>query len=142
VPAETKTATLTVARVVAAISQGDGCMLDCNAPIPKQQEDISTLDNSFKLAIHQVIQSLVASGKLSSRGEPDKVYLYHSATGTAVGAILRWNICNPDGSKDKIIQPIAWDEKDNTWKHRGMPTPRPLYALPKIVATHRKRFLS
>jgi putative DNA primase/helicase len=108
-------------------------MLDCNAPIAKQQEDVHTLHNSFETTLQQIIQALVASGKLSSHRKPDKVYFYQNATGTTIGAVLRWDVQHQDGSKSKIIQPVAWDEKDNTWKHCGMPTPRPLYALPKIV---------
>jgi hypothetical protein len=98
------------------------------------QVDTDTLHHSYHKAVQDVIHSLVTSGKLSSPREPDKVYLYHSATGTIVGAVLRWDVQHQDGSKSKIIQPLSWDNQKQTWEHRGMPTPRPLYRLPQIVA--------
>jgi hypothetical protein len=109
-------------------------MLDCNTPQSKQQEDARTLHSSFETALQQVIQSLVATGKLSSHRKPDKVYFYQNASGTMIGAVLRWDVRQQDGSKSKIIQPLSWDNQKQTWEHRGMPTCRPLYRLPQIVA--------
>jgi putative DNA primase/helicase len=98
------------------------------------QVDTDTLHHSYHKAVQDVIRSLVASGKLSSSREPDKVYLYHSASGTAVGAVLRWDVQHQDGSKSKIIQPLSWNDEKQVWERRGMPTPRPLYRLPQLVA--------
>jgi hypothetical protein len=56
----------------------------------------------------------------------DYEWMYSDANGNDVGYVLRWD--KPDG---KIIRPIAL--YDGSWRLAGMPTPRPLYALPGIL---------
>ena len=73
-----------------------------------------------------------AVAELESRhGERSAAWAYHDATGEAVGAVIRWD--RPDGKKD--IRPVSRDA-DGRWFIGGMPEPRPLYALPEILAAN------
>lgn len=58
---------------------------------------------------------------------PDCRWVYTNADGEPVGEVLRWNI--PGG---KILRPIR--RNGSGWSTGGMPTPRPLYRLPDVIA--------
>ena len=53
-------------------------------------------------------------------------WTYHDATGQPVGVIVRWNHAH-----GKDIKPIS--KHGDGWVHRGMASPRPLYALPDVL---------
>jgi len=56
-------------------------------------------------------------------------WTYHDATGEAAGMILRWK--TPEG---KDIRPVSRRADGSGWVIGGMPTPRPLYRLPDLLA--------
>jgi hypothetical protein len=62
-------------------------------------------------------------------GEPSGVWAYEDAAGEAVGVVSRFH--SSDGSK--TIRPAARDASER-WSIRAMDAPRPLYALPELVA--------
>jgi hypothetical protein len=62
-------------------------------------------------------------------GPRSATWTYHNATGDPVGLVIRWN--RPTGNKE--IRPIRKTKAG--WIMGGMPTPRPLYALPDLLAT-------
>lgn len=64
-----------------------------------------------------------------SRGEPLAKWEYHDADGGIVGIVARWT--TPNG---KTFLPFSLTAA-GTWVCEGMPTPRPLYRLPSILAT-------
>jgi hypothetical protein len=55
-------------------------------------------------------------------------WVYRDAGGEPVGLVLRW-----DGPAGKSIRPVS--KTPAGWIIGGMPTPRPLYALPDLLAT-------
>jgi hypothetical protein len=57
------------------------------------------------------------------------VWTYHNANGEPCGMVIRWNL--PNGGKD--IRPIARTAA-GCWTLRAMSEPRPLYALPDLLA--------
>lgn len=71
-------------------------------------------------------------------GKPTVLYPYHQADGQLIGHVARWDIINPDtGEREKKILPLCYCILDNgkkAWRSAGMPTPRPLYHLPEILA--------
>jgi len=70
-----------------------------------------------------------AVAQLESRhGKPAARWTYHDAGGEPVGLVLRWNLA--DGGKD--IRPVS--KTAGGWGNVGMPEPRPLYALPELLA--------
>ncbi|MEO1511903.1 MAG: DUF3987 domain-containing protein, partial [Planctomycetota bacterium] len=54
-------------------------------------------------------------------------WTYANAAGEPLGVILRWD--TPDG---KNVRPASYN--GSGWTLRGMPSPRPLYALPEVLA--------
>jgi len=58
---------------------------------------------------------------------PDHQWMYHAASGEAVGIVCRWD--RPDG---KEIRPVRRNP-DGTWSIGAMIEPRPLYNLPAIL---------
>lgn len=71
------------------------------------------------------------------RGAPSKAWAYHDAGGQVVGYVLRWNFTGTDGKPDKAILPVCYCDLGDgrrAWCAAGMPTPRPLYRLPDILA--------
>jgi hypothetical protein len=60
-------------------------------------------------------------------GAPSALWTYRDAAGDPVGVVIRWN--REDGSKR--ILPAS--RNGSGWVLRGMPNPRPLYALPELV---------
>jgi hypothetical protein len=62
------------------------------------------------------------------RGPADGRWMYDNATGEQVGAVLRWD---QDDGKKKIL-PLTKSAKG--WRSAHMPTPRPVYRLPELLA--------
>lgn len=54
-------------------------------------------------------------------------WFYHDAQGRAVGLV-----CRAEVPGDKIIRPFIWS--GSAWVPGGMPSPRPLYCLPALLA--------
>ncbi len=57
---------------------------------------------------------------------------YHDADGEVVGLVARWDT-ERDGKREKRILPASRGE-DGLWRFTGMQDPRPLYALPEVLA--------
>jgi hypothetical protein len=77
-------------------------------------------------------------------GEPSRAWAYHDASGQVVGCVLRWDFTNSDGEPDKAILPVCYcdlGDSRRAWRPVGMPTPRPLYRLPDILARPDARVL-
>lgn len=68
--------------------------------------------------------------KVGGGTPPDGIWEYQLATGETVGAVARWNATD---DSDKIIRPIVWNGK--RFIVSGLPTPRPVYRCPVIVAS-------
>ncbi len=71
-------------------------------------------------------------------GKPTQLYPYHQADGALVCYIGRWDSTDPaTGERKKTILPITYcDLPDGKrgWRSAGMPSLRPLYRLPEILA--------
>ncbi len=63
-------------------------------------------------------------------GARSTTWTYHDAGGDPVGLVVRWN--TPTG---KDVRPVSRKADGSGWCIGGMPTPRPLYALPDLLAT-------
>ena len=63
-------------------------------------------------------------------GPRSATWTYHNAAGDPVGLVVRWN--TPTG---KDVRPVSRKADGSGWCIGGMPTPRPLYALPDLLAT-------
>ena len=63
-------------------------------------------------------------------GPRSMTWTYHGAGGDPVGLVVRWN--TPTG---KDVRPVSRKADGSGWIIGGMPTPRPLYALPDLLAT-------
>jgi Protein of unknown function (DUF3987) len=70
-------------------------------------------------------------------GPRSATWTYHDAGGGPVGLMVRWNIpadpTDPESKPSKRILPVSKTPKG--WAVVGMPTPRPLYGLPELLAT-------
>lgn len=68
-------------------------------------------------------------------GPRTTTWTYHNAAGEPVGLVVRWNRPPkvPGGEPGKEIQPVS--KVAGGWANKGMPTPRPLYGLPDLLAT-------
>lgn len=64
------------------------------------------------------------------QGPRSTTWTYHDAGGDPVGLVVRWN--TPTG---KDVRPVSRKADGSGWCIGGMPTPRPLYALPDLLAT-------
>lgn len=64
------------------------------------------------------------------QGPRSTTWTYHDAGGDPVGLVVRWN--TPTG---KDVRPVSRKADGSGWIIGGMPTPRPLYALPDLLAT-------
>jgi hypothetical protein len=62
------------------------------------------------------------------RGEPAGRWEYHDADGRLVGLVVRWNT-----ETGKKFLPISLTTS-GSWCCEGMPTPRPIYRLPQVLA--------
>ncbi|MBL8964597.1 MAG: DUF3987 domain-containing protein [Phycisphaerae bacterium] len=63
-------------------------------------------------------------------GPRSTTWTYHNAAGDPVGLVIRWN--TPTG---KEVRPVSRKADGSGWCIGGMPTPRPLYRLPDLLAT-------
>lgn len=63
-------------------------------------------------------------------GPRSATWTYHNAAGDPVGLVVRWN--TPTG---KDVRPVSRKADGSGWIIGGMPTPRPLYGLPDLLAT-------
>lgn len=63
-------------------------------------------------------------------GPRSATWTYHNAAGDPVGLVVRWD--TPTG---KDVRPVSRKADGSGWIIGGMPTPRPLYALPDLLAT-------
>ena len=63
-------------------------------------------------------------------------WTYHDAEGKPVGIVVRWD--KPDG---KDIRPVSRSPEKDGWIIGGMPEPRPLYRLPKVIAADGKVYV-
>ncbi|MBX3404148.1 MAG: DUF3987 domain-containing protein [Phycisphaeraceae bacterium] len=63
-------------------------------------------------------------------GPRSTTWTYHNAAGEPVGLVVRWN--TPTG---KDVRPVSRKADGSGWIIGGMPTPRPLYGLPDLLAT-------
>ena len=61
------------------------------------------------------------------RGTPDHQWVYVDAKGHEVGRTPRWNVAG-----DKVVRPIS--KGPDGWTLTGIPAPRPLFNLPKLLA--------
>jgi hypothetical protein len=70
-------------------------------------------------------------------GPPSATWTYHNEAREPVGMVIRWDIpadpADPDSKPRKVIQPVS--KLAGGWANKGMPTPRPLYGLPVLLAT-------
>lgn len=64
-------------------------------------------------------------------GPRDALWTYRNAGGEPVGVVVRWNL--PSGDKD--VRPVSWRAGAlGGWTISAMPSPRPLYCLPDLLA--------
>jgi hypothetical protein len=64
-------------------------------------------------------------------GPPSATWTYTDAAGEPVGLVVRWD--GPGGGK--MIRPVSRLADGSGWIIGAMPTPRPLYRLPDLLAT-------
>lgn len=77
------------------------------------------------------------SFKLPPHGAPSRVWPYHDAEGRLVGYVCRWDFTDAEGSPAKNVLPVTYCDLGNgkaAWRAKGIPSPRPLFGLPAIVA--------
>jgi putative DNA primase/helicase len=70
-------------------------------------------------------------------GDPSGTWAYHSAAGGLVGYVCRFDFVGTDGKARKELLPVTFCDLGNgkrAWRSKGIPNPRPLYRLPKIIA--------
>lgn len=60
-------------------------------------------------------------------GRCSRVWFYHDESGRIIGCVARW-----DTSKGKEIRPFRLDS-DGLWRPGQMPSPRPLFDLPRVL---------
>lgn len=116
---------------------------------PLQQEEIAAAQNGNKNGAHEksaktpIIPVPVDAPSCNFEmppfgGKPAKLYPYHQADGQLIGHVARWEIIHPEtGEREKKILPVCYCDLGNgkkAWRSVGMPTPRPLYGLPEILA--------
>jgi len=116
---------------------------------PLQPEEIAAVQNSSKNGAHEKSAKTpmipVPADGLPCNfampdfgGKPTNLYPYQQADGQLVGYVARWDIINPEtGEREKKILPLCYCDIGNgkkAWRSAGMPTPRPLYRLPEILA--------
>lgn len=65
-------------------------------------------------------------------GPRSATWTYHNAAGDPVGLVVRWDT---PGGGGKDVRPVSRKADGSGWIIGGMPTPRPLYALPDLLAT-------
>lgn len=66
-------------------------------------------------------------------GPRSATWTYHDAGGDPVGLVVRWN--TPTGKDVRPVSRKVGGADGSGWCIGGMPTPRPLYGLPDLLAT-------
>jgi hypothetical protein len=71
-------------------------------------------------------------------GPRSAFWTYHNAQREPVGVVVRWNIpadpADPESMPSKKILPVSRTPDGSAWTIEGMPTPRPLFELPELLA--------
>jgi hypothetical protein len=67
-------------------------------------------------------------------GARSNLWTYRDANGDPVGVVLRW-----DTTDGKDFRPVSRTPDGAAWFVGGMPTPRPLYALPELLSSESQR---
>lgn len=70
-------------------------------------------------------------------GEPSRSWPYHDAEGRLVGYVCRWDLTDDAGNRTKEFLPVTFCDLGNGkrgWRSKGMPSPRPLFGLPDLLA--------
>jgi len=97
------------------------------APAPTRKPATKTKPTATAARVFAKAADAVAELECQ-HGKRSALWTYHNADGQPVGVIVRWNL--PNGDKD--IRPVA--KTPDGWCIGGMPEPRPLYHLPKLLA--------
>lgn len=73
----------------------------------------------------------------AKHGPRSALWTYHDKAGEPVGVVVRWDVprdpSDPKSKPSKRILPVSLTP--GGWACAGMPTPRPLYGLPALLAT-------
>jgi Protein of unknown function (DUF3631) len=75
--------------------------------------------------------------KHPKHGRPVAMWPYHDAAGRLLGYAARVEFVGADGKRGKDVLPIAYCRIAGDrcgWRARALPTPRPLYRLPELIA--------
>lgn len=70
-------------------------------------------------------------------GKPSRSWPYHDGEGRLVGYVCRWDFTDAEGAPTKEILPVTYCDLGNGkrgWRSKGVPSPRPLFGLPDIIA--------
>jgi hypothetical protein len=71
-------------------------------------------------------------------GPRSAFWTYHNAEREPVGVVVRWNITADPADREnkprKKILPVSRTPDGSAWTIEGMPTPRPLFELPELLA--------
>ncbi|WP_279597142.1 DUF927 domain-containing protein [Methylobacterium sp. J-068] len=70
-------------------------------------------------------------------GVPSQSWPYRDGEDQLVGYVCRWDFIGADGEPTKEILPVTYCDLGNGragWRSKGIPAPRPLFALPAILA--------
>lgn len=75
--------------------------------------------------------------KHPKHGLPTQFWPYKDGDGQLVGYVCRWDFTGEDSKPAKEILPVTFCDLGNGrtgWRSKGIPAPRPLFALPAILA--------
>lgn len=61
------------------------------------------------------------------RGQPTKTWIYPNADGLGLWCACRWDFAGEDGTPEKDIRPLTW--QDEKWQFKAHENNRPLYGL-------------
>lgn len=109
---------------------------------PLAPEEMATAEQAPKAATKTPIIPVPADApamrfKHPKLGEPSQAWPYHDTEGRLVGYVARWDFAGDDGEPAKEILPVTFcdiDKGKRAWRSKGMPSPRPLFGLPDILA--------
>ena len=71
---------------------------------------------------------------VSRHGARSNLWTYRDANGDPVGVVVRW-----DSKDGKDFRPVSRTPDGAAWFVGGMPSPRPLYALPELLSSESRR---
>ena len=86
------------------------------------------ITESPKLVVPMPEPIEVPASLIKSLGQPEQIWVYRTADGSAYGAVARWN---PEGRK-KEVRPIVWD--GNKFVTSGFGSERPLFNSDMLAA--------